>query len=64
VAPYRAAIEDAFAFASFDGFGFVHYRDAWAWRDEVEAVLADLDALLESGSRRRSSTSPSWRWTN
>ncbi len=49
VAPYRAAIEDAFTFASFDGFGFVHYRDAWAWRDEVEAVLADLDALLESG---------------
>jgi hypothetical protein len=49
VAPYRAAIEDAFAMASFDGFGFVHYRDAWAWRDEIETVLADLDALLESG---------------
>ena len=49
LAPYRAAIEDAFAFADFVGFGFVRYRDAWAWRHEVEAVLDDLDALLESG---------------
>jgi uncharacterized Zn finger protein len=49
VVPYRAAIEDAFASASFDRVGSVHDRDAWAWRDEVEAVLVDLDALLESG---------------
>ena len=49
VAPYRAAIEDAFAFEDFGEFGFVHYRDAWGWRHEVEAVLDDLNALLESG---------------
>lgn len=46
----RRAIEDAFAFATFDGYGFVHYREAWAWRDGVERVLDDLDALLASGS--------------
>lgn len=49
LAPYRAAIEDAFAFEDVGGFGFVRYRDAWEWRHEVEAVLDDLDALLESG---------------
>ena len=49
LAPYRAAINDAFAFATFDDAGYVHYRDAWAWRDDVEAVLDDLDALLGSG---------------
>jgi len=47
--PYRAAIADAFAFATFDDVGYVHYRDAWAWRYDVEAVLDDLDALLEAG---------------
>jgi hypothetical protein len=47
--PYRAAITDVFAFATFDDVGYVHYRDAWAWRHDVEAVLDDLDGLLESG---------------
>jgi hypothetical protein len=46
---YRAAITDVFAFATFDDVGYVHYRDAWAWRHDVEAVLDDLDGLLESG---------------
>ena len=49
LAPYGDAIEDAFAFEDFGEFGFVHYRNAWAWRHEVEAVLDELDGLLESG---------------
>ncbi len=49
VAPHQAAIEDAFAFATSDNGGYVPYRAAWTWRHEVEAVIDDLDALMESG---------------
>lgn len=55
VTPYRVAIDGVFAFDDFGAFGFVHYRDAWAWRHEVEAVLEDHDGLLEVIARDQSS---------
>jgi tetratricopeptide (TPR) repeat protein len=48
-AGYQAAITEALATATFDDYGFVHYDEAGAWRERVEAVLDDLDSLLEAG---------------
>jgi uncharacterized Zn finger protein len=48
-AGYQAAITDALATATFDDYGFVHYDEAGAWRERVEAVLDDLDSLLDAG---------------
>ncbi len=49
LAPYRAAVADALAIGTFDDYGYVHYRDAWAWRQGVEAVIDDLEGLLNAG---------------
>lgn len=49
LAAYRAAVAGALAIGNFDDYGYVHYRDAWAWRQGVEAVIDDLEGLLNAG---------------
>jgi uncharacterized Zn finger protein len=53
LAAYRAAVAGALAIGNFDDYGYVHYRDAWAWRQGVEAVIDDLEGLLKCRVRRR-----------
>jgi uncharacterized Zn finger protein len=45
----RVTIADAFSWGRHDSYGYVHYRDAWAWRHDVESVIGELTDLLDAG---------------
>jgi hypothetical protein len=45
----RTAIADAFSWGRHDSYGYVHYRDAYAWRYDIESVIGELTNLLDAG---------------
>jgi uncharacterized Zn finger protein len=49
LAAMRATITDAFSWGHHDRYGYVHYRDAFAWRHDVESVLDEITDLLDAG---------------
>jgi uncharacterized Zn finger protein len=49
LAALHATIADAFSWGRHDRYGYVEYRDAWAWRHDVESVIDDLEDLLDAG---------------
>jgi hypothetical protein len=45
----RERITDAFAIGHHDRYGYVHYRDAYAWAHDVNMVIDEVDELLAAG---------------
>jgi uncharacterized Zn finger protein len=49
LAAMHTAITEAFSWGHYDRDGFVEYRDAWAWRNDVESVIDDVENALDAG---------------
>jgi uncharacterized Zn finger protein len=49
LAALRDRITDAFAIGHHDAYGYVHYREAYAWAHDVGTVIDEVDELLAAG---------------
>ena len=51
---YATRITDAFAIGHHDAYGYVHYRDAYAWAHDVGTAIDEVDALPNVRVSKRS----------
>lgn len=45
----RASIVEAFSYGDYDRYGYVHYREAWDWANDVAAAIDELGEIADAG---------------